>query len=626
MRSKLFRFTSAVAFLGVALLGASTARAQQGGNVDLDSFRPAMDSRGYITVNASQVLANKDISFGLVTDWGHNVLHLTGPAFTQTGYDKGNAEYIVEDVISPTLQMAFGIANFLEIGASLPFRITSGTWNPNFTGDANDPRDNDQFNFSSQGVGDIGIHAKIRFLDTSHFPIGLALVGSVFIPAGYDKDKWLGENQVTERLSLVLDHEWRRVRIAVNGGILLRSETHTFIDAPQPGRIPQVPATNLSVIAKNEIPFGAAIAFSLVKDRFDLVGEVTGSIPLDATNYQPLEALGAIKVYLARNSYFLIGGGAGLAPDKAANPAARAFIGIVFEPNIGDRDGDGIKDDVDKCPDEPEDRDGFEDADGCPDPDNDRDGIPDELDKCPNEPETMNGIEDADGCPDGETADRDGDGIPDAVDKCPDDPEDKDGFQDADGCPDPDNDHDGIPDIDDNCPNDPEDKDGFQDADGCPDPDNDNDRIPDKLDKCPNEPETYNGYQDADGCPDKGRVIVHQSNIEILDKIYFETDKAIIKPESFPILDAISGTLQGNPDIQLVEIQGHADERGSEEHNLQLTDDRAHSVMKYLTDKGVDGARLIAKGYGKSRPIDQRHNQAAWAKNRRVEFVIMQRK
>jgi outer membrane protein OmpA-like peptidoglycan-associated protein len=99
----------------------------------------------------------------------------------------------------------------------------------------------------------------------------------------------------------------------------------------------------------------------------------------------------------------------------------------------GDRDGDGIPDSIDKCPDEPEDRDMFQDEDGCPDLDND------------------------------------GDGIPDAKDKCPLDPEDKDGFQDEDGCPDPDNDGDGIPDRLDACPNEPETKNGIADDDGCPD-------------------------------------------------------------------------------------------------------------------------------------------------------------
>src|SRR5262245_40149729 len=129
-----------------AVLGGGVARAQNGGgDIDLDSFRPAMDSRGYVTVNASQLLGNFEVSFGLVTDWGHNVLKLHGGPFTGAGYASGDSEYRVENVISPTLQAAFGLGGFFEIGVSLPFRVVSGTWNPDFIGDPSDPRDNDQF-------------------------------------------------------------------------------------------------------------------------------------------------------------------------------------------------------------------------------------------------------------------------------------------------------------------------------------------------------------------------------------------------------------------------------------------------------------------------------------------------
>jgi len=101
-----------------------------------------------------------------------------------------------------------------------------------------------------------------------------------------------------------------------------------------------------------------------------------------------------------------------------------------------------------------------------PDPDRDGDGIPDRLDHCPDQPETKNGIEDEDGCPE---ADPDGDGIVGKADKCPDQAEDFDHFQDEDGCPDPDNDQDGILDAQDKCPDQPETKNGFDDDDGCPD-------------------------------------------------------------------------------------------------------------------------------------------------------------
>ena len=185
-------------------------------------------------------------------------------------------------------------------------------------------------------------------------------------------------------------------------------------------------------------------------------------------------------------------------------------LGFDFVPALfaGDMDKDGIKDDVDLCPTEPEDFDGFEDADGCPDPDNDQDGILDVADKCPNQPENFNGYQDTDGCPE---PDADNDGVIDALDKCPNEPEDRDGFQDDDGCPDPDNDGDGIPDITDKCPNEPETVNGYMDDDGCPDQvpqmqqapvDSDKDGIPDSKDKCPTLAEDIDGYQDADGCPD----------------------------------------------------------------------------------------------------------------------------
>ncbi len=168
-----------------------------------------------------------------------------------------------------------------------------------------------------------------------------------------------------------------------------------------------------------------------------------------------------------------------------------------------DRDGDGIPDKRDRCPDAPEDIDGYQDDDGCPDLDNDGDGIPDRLDLAPNLPEDFDGFEDQDGRPD---LDNDLDGIPDAQDLCPNQPEDFNGYQDLDGCPDAivDRDHDGIPDSRDACPDAPEDIDGFEDQDGCPDLDNDLDGIPDTRDACPNDPEDYNGFRDDDGCPDGG--------------------------------------------------------------------------------------------------------------------------
>jgi outer membrane protein OmpA-like peptidoglycan-associated protein len=258
---------------------------------------------------------------------------------------------------------------------------------------------------------------------------------------------------------------------------------------------------------------------------------------------------------------------------------------VVVPPTTpGDADGDGIPDNVDKCPHEPEDKDGFQDADGCPDLDNDADGIPDKTDKCPNEPE------------------------------------DKDGFQDADGCPDPDNDADGIPDTADKCPNEPEDKDGFEDADGCPDPDNDKDGVLDAEDKCPNEP----GPPDNAGCPKKyEHIIVTQEKIELKQKIFFNTNKAIIQPRSFGLLSEIAEVLRSRPTMT-VRIEGHTDSRGKRAHNMSLSSARAESVRQHLVGLGVDATRMQSQGYGPDQPIETNKTAAGREKNRRVEFFITQ--
>ncbi len=597
--------------------------AQPAGNVDLSGFRPAMDSRGYLTVNASQTLGHGEFSFGLGSlDWGYKLLDFAG----------NGATYSVDNIITATLIAAVGIKLGpidLELGASAPLRIMNGDRGPDFDGGTPTPNDDLDFKLDGQGLGNVGLHLKTRFLKSSKGPrIGLGVIASVYLPTVDPKNRWLGTDQVMPQIMGVLDKEFgrtARLRMALNAGIRIRS-TRTFTDVDASGFAQPAPTTNGTVTASGEIPFGFGIAYAVSKQKFDLVGEVIGAVPLgDNVNYQPLEAIGGVKLYLARNSFLSLGAGRGLMPAKGANPDFRAFIGIVFEPNIGDRDGDGLKDDVDKCPDDPEDFDGFEDEDGCPEPDNDRDGIIDEDDTCPLIPEDKDGFQDEDGCPEGEKGDRDGDRILDEVDKCPDEPEDYDQFEDEDGCPDLDNDQDKILDVDDLCPNDPEDYDRFEDEDGCPDLDNDKDRILDKDDKCINEPETYNNFEDENGCPDRHGAELTGSGIITLEPIEFQYNKAVILKSSYYILDAVVATMNGNPDIALIEVQGHTDERGNDAYNLDLSERRAAAVMEYLTSHGVEVKRLQAEGYGETQPKDRRHTEAAWALNRRVEFIILKR-
>ncbi len=249
--------------------------------------------------------------------------------------------------------------------------------------------------------------------------------------------------------------------------------------------------------------------------------------------------------------------------------------------------------------------------------DSDKDGLTDDIDKCPQEPEDKDNFEDEDGCPE---SDNDKDGLADGIDRCPLDPEDKDAFEDDDGCPDKDNDNDGLSDPNDACPNEAEDKDGFEDDDGCPDTDNDKDKVPDypqPIDKCPNDPAST-----PDGCPQKYvNIVVKADKIELKQKIFFDTNKATIKPVSFGLLNEVAKALKDFPKMN-VRIEGHTDSQGSDSKNLKLSQGRANSVRTYLIGQGIDPSRMEARGFGESVPIADNRTDAGREQNRRVEFLI----
>ncbi len=268
------------------------------------------------------------------------------------------------------------------------------------------------------------------------------------------------------------------------------------------------------------------------------------------------------------------------------------------------------------------------------DNDPDRDGILGAADRCPNEPEDKDQFEDTDGCPEN---DNDQDGVYDVSDKCPLDPEDKDQFEDTDGCPELDNDKDGIADAVDQCKNEPEDKDGFEDDEGCPDPDNDKDGIADKADKCPDQPETINSFEDEDGCPDT--VTAVKTFTGVIEGITFKVASAQLLAVANPKLDQAIKVLTEYPALKL-EIHGHTDDQllipGSAfADNNALSLARAEAVKEYLVKKGIAADRITTKGLGESQPVApiagadgaQLKGAAlanARAKNRRVEFQVIQ--
>ena len=259
-----------------------------------------------------------------------------------------------------------------------------------------------------------------------------------------------------------------------------------------------------------------------------------------------------------------------------------------------DIDGDGIADGDDKCPEVA----GVASLGGCPDKDGD--GITDADDKCVD----VAGVKALQGCPD-----KDGDGITDASDKCPTEP----GPASLQGCPPPppDTDGDGIIDASDACPNDP----GLAALSGCPDKDGDG--IADKDDRCPDQA----GVPSEQGCLPKA---VQEKFTGSIRGIQFATGSAKIKTTSFKLLDEAVDAMQAYPTLRL-EVSGHTDDNGDDADNMTLSENRANAVRNYMIEKGVDSARLVAIGYGETRPTADNKTRAGRADNRRIEFRMIGR-
>ncbi len=479
----------------------------------------------------------------------------------------GDQRFTVVDTLMQLHAAAgFGLGGIGEFEVILPMTLDSSGDTTRFSG------------FGAFAVGDL--LARLRFTlverDARGNGFGLALGAGVGIPTG-DGEAGSGDGGVTIVPRLAASFGFADIAmVAVNVGLNVRTDAADY--------------GNLDF--DHELQYGVGIQLQPI-DTFgiglELLGRTQLSTAFSDDAESPLELVGGVRVRALEGLHVEAGGGTGLVGGYGA-PSYRFFAGLQWAPwgrNVSDRDEDGIEDDADACPDEAEDKDGFDDFDGCPDLDNDRDGTPDSRDLCPDAAEDIDGFEDDDGCPD---LDNDRDGIDDAQDKCPDDPEDFDAFEDEDGCSDKDNDGDGIEDT----------------ADGCPD-----------------DPENFNGFEDEDGCPDTAPLArLDKCRIVIGDKVYFDTNKAVIKAVSFPLLNEVAKIMRENASVSRVTIEGHTDSDGKASWNLSLSDKRAKAVRKYLISQGIDGRRLVAKGYGQTRPIADNRASDGKELNRRVEFIV----
>ena len=267
-------------------------------------------------------------------------------------------------------------------------------------------------------------------------------------------------------------------------------------------------------------------------------------------------------------------------------------LGITIKFGKQDRDNDGVADKDDKCPDVA----GKPELNGCPDADGD--GITDAEDSCPD----VFGLKEFNGCPD-----TDGDGIADKDDECP----EVAGKAALKGCPDADND--GIADKDDKCPQ----QAGPKENNGCPWPDTDRDGVLDKDDECPEEA----GPASNKGCPEVTQEVQTQLN-SFAKTILFDVGKSTIRPESATVLNNIVNVLNKYKNSKF-SVEGYTDTSGNKDKNQRLSEDRAYSVKAYLVDKGINPARLSAKGFGPEKPIASNKTKKGRELNRRVEINLV---
>jgi outer membrane protein OmpA-like peptidoglycan-associated protein len=485
--------TGLVAALAVGLSAAlaSPARAQNHG-FDGERLAPAAGAAGGLFVERPVVPFHLGYGLGLFLHFADDAVVLRNGAGAAIGKP-------LDGAISADLLASIGLFDFLELALHLPVRLY-------YQGDASAAP-----LIASRGLGDLRFVPKVRIVQGGDAALGWALGAAlpISLPTGDDR-AWRGSDGVTVEPRLLLGLYAGRLGVVANGGFLFRR--------------------NQDLSPGDELTYGLAGTFTLpaVGDRIDLQGELSGgwlpSVSGRALLALPLEAAAGLVGRPSRRWSVYAMAGAGITngvavPDFRLIGGVRYAVRLPAKGGARDSDDDGIPDSQDRCPDEPEDRDGFEDQDGCPDADNDRDGIPDDVDECPDDAEEPGG--------------------------------------------------------------------------------------------------------DGDGCPDKARVIVRKGKLVIFGKVQFALGSDNILPKSEQLVDEMARALHEHPELKRVEIQGHTDSTGDDFYNLKLGQERAESVKRALQKRGVAPARITAKGYGEQSPIAPNDTPAGRAKNRRVEFVIV---
>jgi OmpA-OmpF porin, OOP family len=602
MRKPGGRVQRAVQVFLLVIVAPATASAQEipyDPNVDAQLFEYQIGPKSFFAVDDATIAADQQLALDFMLTFLRNPVKVYNVA-DDSDVITGDRTFIVKNMLAGEVSGAYGLKGRFQLGLALPLVLS-------MSGDGLDPATamGSADGLQITGLGDLRGEVKARIWEQDQMRLsgaaGLTLPSSF----GAGGDDYLGDDlpSLRGRVAFHWGSTDGRIDAGANLGLILRKPRTIYASEIGP-----------------QFTWGLAGAYRFT-DKFSVIAETfgrSGMTSITDVDSTPMEIGAGMRVIATRAIAVTLGGSGGVF-NGIGTPDMRVFASVGYAPDSRDSDGDGIPNSRDRCPLVPEDRDGFQDGDGCPDDDNDGDLRPDAEDQCPNEAEDIDGFEDDDGCPeydnDGDgipdledrfcpfdkedglqpqpsdgcpvhLRDTDGDGIYDHLDACFDRAEDLDGFEDWDGCPEYDNDGDGIPDDVDRCPLCAEDIDGFEDDDGCPEPDNDRDGFPDLKDACPNEPETLNGIDDWDGCPDDGGAVVAEFEG---DRITFKApvafDRKGLTRAGQVVLDQAALLMFQHPEITRWAIAVAAKKDADAKK-------RGAWVIKHLASRGIDPSRI----------------------------------
>ncbi len=567
MRSARARPVSRCRWVAAAacLLHAGVARAE---GTALDRFDPSERGSRFFTADSLALSADVPWAAGVIVDVAHEPLVV----LDQNGNELAAP---VKDQFFTHLGASVTFVDRVRVGLNLPLLLTartaafeSETWSLS-------PSD-------GPALGDVRLSGDVRLFGAAGAPFTLAAGLSLYAPTG-------SPDALTSDGSLRL-----RPRLQVAGtasGFVYAAHASTYVRTGD-GRF--AGAADGTALA-----FGAALGLSALEGRFTFGPELTASSVLGDGSFlsregTPFEAILGAHWELARALRLGAGVGPGLSQGVGA-PAVRFVWSLEYAPRP---------------------------APPPPPPDSDRDGILDRDDACPMQFGTANARLAEHGCP-AKTSDLDGDGILDQLDACPNDPgPETPGRPDTFGCPLPaDSDRDGFVDAADACPNEPGRHATDPKRNGCPPPgDSDGDGIFDDRDACVDTRGMSNTDPAWHGCPN---AIIAGQDIRVLGRVRFEPKRSKLTREAEEMLLAVARLLVEHPEIQRVSVEVHAASRGAPRRELELSKLRAERVIRWLTETGVEPARLMASPRGSEHPVAADSTAEGKAGNERVEFRIL---